>query len=199
MNWKVWTSFLAAVAVTATLGVLVFFSNQGQTIERPLGHVTSIHVDLEMPYEGEATITYSAEAVTEEDFSVVVSAQRTILEFLPQYYSPYRDPNDVRVRRRGGKVSMKFPLKARERLELLFPEASLMGTWRPHWETLHFTVELPAGYEVIATEQEGLEDDMEVEAGGRWTVTGEERSAGWADFTVHYVRTEHVANGESGG
>ncbi len=188
MNWKVWAAFVIIVAVTAAWGVLAFLPHQGRTIEPSSEHVTRIHVDLELPYEGTVTVTYPAENAPDDDFLVVAAAQRDIYALLEQYFVPYEDPDDVRVRRRGGEVSMSFPLIARERLEFLFPEATLEGTWRPLWESLHFTVVLPAGYEVTGTIQEGLEDDLEVERGNRWTVTGEELGGGRADFTIDYAR-----------
>ena len=188
MNWKVWTSFAGIVAVTAALGLLAFFPAQGRTIEQSSEHVTDIQVDLELPYEGTVIVTYPAEIAPEDDLLAAVAAQRDIGVLLGQYYVPYEDPDDVRVSRRGGEVSMSFRLVARERLEFLFPEATLTGTWRPLWESLRFTVVLPAGYEVTGTSQVGLEDDLEVESGRRWTVTGEERGGDRSDFTVDYVR-----------
>ncbi len=192
MNWKVWTSFFAVVVVTAALGAVAFLPDQGRTIEQSSEHVTGIHVDLELPYEGTVTVTYPAENAPDDDFLVVVAAQRDIYALLEQYFVPYEDPDDVRVRRRGGEVSMSFPLIARERLEFLFPEATLEGTWRPLWESLRFTVVLPAGYEVAGTAQEGLDDGLEVERGRRWTVTGEELGGGRADFTIDYFRVENA-------
>ena len=190
MNWRVWTSFFAIVAVTAVLGAVAFLPDQGRTIEQSSEYVTGIHVDLERPYEGTVTVTYAADIAPDDDLLAVVAAQRDIHVLLEQYYVPYEDPDDIRVRRRRGEVSMSFPLIARERLEFLFPEATLAGSWRPLWESLHFTVVLPAGYEVAGTAQEGLEDDLKVERGRRWTVTGEEFGGGRADFTVDYVRAE---------
>ena len=190
MNWRVWTSFFAIVAVTAALGAVAFLPNQGRTVEQSSEYVTGIHVDLERPYEGTVTVTYAAEIAPDDDLLAVVAAQRDIHVLLEQYYVPYEDPDDIRVRRRRGEVSMSFPLIARERLEFLFPEVTLVGSWHPLWESLHFTVVLPAGYEVAGTAQEGLEDDLEVERGRRWTVTGEEFGGGRADFTIDYVRAE---------
>ena len=163
MNWRVWTSFFAVVAVTAALGAVAFLPDRGRTIEQSSEYVTGIHVDLERPYEGTVTVTYAADIAPDDDLLAVVAAQRDIHVLLEQYYVPYEDPDDIRVSRRRGEVSMSFPLIARERLEFLFPEATLAGSWRPLWESLHFTVVLPAGYEVAGTAQEGLEDDL---AGG---------------------------------
>ena len=178
--------------MTAALGLLAFFPAQGRMIEQSSEHVTDIYIDLELPYEGTVTVTYPAEIAPEDDLLATVAAQRDIGVLLEQYYVPYEDPDDVRVRRRGGEVSMSFRLVARERLEFLFPEATLTGTWRPLWESLRFTVVLPAGYEVTGTAQVGLEDDLEAERGRRWTVTGQERDAGRADFTADYARVEKV-------
>ena len=196
MNRKVWSAFVIIVAVTAALGAVAFLPRQGRIIEPSSEPVTGIHVDLGLPYEGTVTVTYAAETAPNDDLLAVVAAQQNIHGLLEQYYVPYEDLDDIRVRRRGGEVSMSFPLIARERLEFLFPEATLIGSWRPLWESLHFTVVLPAGYEVVGTAQEGLEDDLEVEPGRRWTVIGEEHSAGRADFRVDYARTEQQVPGE---
>ena len=196
MNWKVWISFVVIVGVTTALGVVSYLPNQGGIVEPSWEPVTDVHVDLDQPYEGEVTVTYPAEKASDEDFMVVVAAQRVVQTLLPQYYVPYQDPDDVRVRRRRGQVSLRFPLFARERLEFLFPEATLVGSWRPMWESLHFTVVLPAGYEVTGTEQVGLEEDLEVEQGPRWAVTGEESTAGWSDFLITYARMDGAGGKE---
>ena len=156
-------------------------------VEQTSERVTDIYVDLEQPYEGTVTVTYPEEGAPEDDLLAVVSARRDIHQLLDQYYVPYEDPGDVRVRRRGGEVSMSFPLYAREQLDFLLPEAVLIGTWLPLWETLSVTMVLPDGYEVRETTEEGLKGGLDAhERAGRWEVTGEAHTGGQAHFTIRY-------------
>ena len=193
MNWRVWAAFIVIVGATAGMGAFVFMPDRGQIIEPTSEYVTHIYVDLDQPYEGTVTVTYPEEGVSEEDFWAVVAALRDVAELLDQYYVPYEDPEDVRVRRRGGEVSMSFPLVAKERLDFLFPEVVLVGSWLPLWETLRVTVVLPTGYSVKETSQEGLKEGLDAtEWDGRWELTGEAHIGGRADFTILYFRTDQA-------
>ena len=194
MNWKVWAAFVVIVAGTGALGTSAFLSSQGGQIVEPTSkHVTDIYVDLDQAYEGVVTVTYPEEGASDDDFDVVVAARRDVHVLLQQYFIPYEDPDDVRVRRRRGDVYVSFPLIARERLDFLFPEVSLVGSWLPLWETLRVTVLLPEGYEVTEMTHEGLRDGLEAdERGGRWELTGEAHLGGRADFMMRFSRTDEV-------
>ena len=190
MNWKVWAAFVVIVGGTLALGTSAFLSSQGGQIVEPTSeHVTDIYVDLDQAYEGMVTVTYPEEGASDDDFDVVVAARRDVHVLLQQYFIPYEDPDDVRVRRRRGEVSMSFPIFARERLDFIFPEVTLVGSWLPLWETLHVTILLPEGYEVTETTDEGLRDGLEAdERGGRWELTGEAYPGGRADFAMRFSR-----------
>ena len=193
MNWRVWTAFAGVVIVSSVLGTLAFIPHQGRTIEPTSEHETHISIDLDQPFEGTVTVTYPAEAASDDDLQVVAAAMQDIDELLGQYFVPYEDPDDVRVRRRRGSVSMSFPLIARERLDFLFPEVSLVGSWIPLWETLRVTILLPEGYEVTETTHEGLKAGLEVdERDGRWELIGEAHPGGRADFTIRFSRADEA-------
>ena len=190
MNWRVWTAFATVVAITSVSGTLGYLSGQGRIIEPTSENVTHIEVDLELPYQGTVSVTYP-EASASDDLWVVVAALRDINELLDQYFVPYEDPDDVRVRRRRGQVSTSFPIFAKERLDFIFPEVVLTGSWIPLWETLRVTVLLPRGYEVADTNHEGLEGGFEIdEHRGRWELTGQTRTGGRADFSIRYLRAD---------
>ena len=190
VNWRVWTAFAIVVVLTAVSGTLGVLRGQGRIIEPTSENVTHIEVDLELPYQGTVSVTYP-EASASDDLLVVVAALRDIHELLDQYFVPYEDPDDVRVRRRRGQVSTSFPIFAKERLDFIFPEVVLVGSWIPLWETLRVTVLLPRGYEVTETMHDGFEEDFEAdERTGRWELTGLTRTGGRADFTIRYSRAD---------
>ena len=193
MNWRVWTAFAGIVIGSSVLGTLAFIPHQGRTIEPTSEHETHISIDLDQPFEGTVTVTYAAEAASDDDIQVVAAAMQDIDELLDQYFVPYENPGDVRVRRRRGNVSMSFPLFARERLDFLFPEVLLVGSWIPLWETLRVTVLLPEGYEVTETTHEGLKDGLEAdERGGRWQLTGKAHTGARADFKIRFSRADEA-------
>ena len=197
MNWRVWAVFVAILAATAVLGAMSFLPHKGQTNEPPSEHVTHILVDLDLPYQGTATVTYPEEGVSGDDLQAVVTAFHAVDGLLEQYYVLVEDPDDVRVRRRGGEVSMSFPLIARERLDFLFPEATLVGSWRPLWETLRVTILLPEGYEVAETSDVGFRRPLDYSSrGGRFEVTGQAHAGGFADFSIRYARVDSARRGQ---
>ena len=189
MNWKLWTALLVVLAATAAFGALEFLSAGGGDIPEPSStHVTGISVDLERPYQGTVTVTYPLEGVSDDDFQVVVGAREDVHELLKQYFVPYEDPHRVRVDRGSQVAELNFSLIARDRLEFLFPEIILVGSWLPLWESMGLTLVLPAGYEVTETSQESLEDLEVKEIEGRWTVSARALGTRQADFTVGYAQ-----------
>lgn len=193
MNWRVWAAFAGIVIASSVLGTLAFIPHQGRVIEPTSEHETHISIDLDQPFEGTVTVTYPAEAASDDDLQMVSVAMRDIDTLFDQYFVPYEDPDDVRVRRHRGEVSMSFPIFARERLDFIFPEVTLVSSWLPLWETLRVTILLPEGYQVTETTHEGLKYGLEAdERGGRWELTGEAHLGGRADFTIRYSRTDEA-------